>query len=224
MNKKIIIGVILLLVVALIILVISPKLQTSRDSEIITASFSNGETTVDATFNNKDNTVTFNHEALGTVTLNSAVSASGARYANEDESIVFWEHQGIVTITQNDVQIFEGAAVNELSANTWIWEKTTDADNDEFVPEKTDAFTLKLGNDNRVSGTTDCNGFFSTYVLADESSLVFGPIGSTKMYCEGSQEFIFTDSLSKSESYEIKDSNLFIKLKDNEGVMQFKKQ
>lgn len=34
--------------------------------------------------------------------LYQSVSGSGARYTNDDESVVFWEHQGTVTITIGD--------------------------------------------------------------------------------------------------------------------------
>lgn len=78
-------------------------------SKLMTASYFDGSTSVDATFNNNEETVTFTLKTLGTVTLPRAVSASGARYANEDESIVFWEHQGVATITKNGTVVFRGS-------------------------------------------------------------------------------------------------------------------
>ena len=59
----------------------------------------------------------FTHPILGTVTLPIARSASGARYANEDESLVFWEHQEEVTITKNNQQIFQGKFVKKSKIN-----------------------------------------------------------------------------------------------------------
>jgi len=44
--------------------------------------------------------------------LERAVSASGAKYANEDESVIFWEHQGEAMVEINGEMIFEGATVS----------------------------------------------------------------------------------------------------------------
>lgn len=44
--------------------------------------------------------------------LSRVRSASGARYATEDESIVFWEHQGEATVWRDDEPIAEGCAVD----------------------------------------------------------------------------------------------------------------
>ncbi len=74
------------------------------------AQFSDGATTIEAMFNS-DSTVTFNHSITGLVTLPIAVSGSGARYANSDQSLVFWEHQGEVTITKDGNQVFKGKII-----------------------------------------------------------------------------------------------------------------
>lgn len=46
------------------------------------------------------------------VDLNRVRSASGARYATDDESIVFWEHQGEATVWRDDEPIAEGCTVD----------------------------------------------------------------------------------------------------------------
>lgn len=43
--------------------------------------------------------------------LNRAVSGSGARYTNDDESVVFWEHAGEAMIEVNGVTIIEHAVL-----------------------------------------------------------------------------------------------------------------
>lgn len=53
--------------------------------------------------------VTFTSTTLGTMTLPHALSADGARYANADESIVFWNKGNSVFITQNGTIIFNGS-------------------------------------------------------------------------------------------------------------------
>ena len=42
-----------------------------------------------------------------TLTLPQAISASGARYANDDESIVFWEKGATSFMTENDKETFK---------------------------------------------------------------------------------------------------------------------
>ena len=46
--------------------------------------------------------------------LSRAISASGARYANEDESVVFWEHQGEAMVLFNDEPAYEGCKLERL--------------------------------------------------------------------------------------------------------------
>ena len=83
-------------------------IQTYVPPALVNASYSSGSKKVDATFDNSADTVTFSGTSLGAITLPRAMSGSGARYANDDESIVFWEHQGVLTVTQNDKTIFTG--------------------------------------------------------------------------------------------------------------------
>ena len=77
-------------------------------SDPITVVYADGSITVAATYDKDEETVTFAYNSLGTVTLPRAVSASGARYATLDESIVFWEHQGEATISQGGKVVFQG--------------------------------------------------------------------------------------------------------------------
>ncbi len=84
-----------------------PTIQNNTPN-LIKASYANPSETVNATFDNTANTVNFTEKAVGTVTLPRALSGSGARYANRDESLVFWEHQGVLTITKNGKTVFQG--------------------------------------------------------------------------------------------------------------------
>lgn len=90
--------------------------NVTDDSNLTKAEYSDGENTVTATFNNdpnnpKNSSVTFEGASMGPTTLPIAMSASGARYASEEEDIVFWEHQGVVTISQNGKDVFVGKLV-----------------------------------------------------------------------------------------------------------------
>lgn len=108
MNKNIIIPAIIGVLLGIGIILFMQKASVDMPSNTITASYSDGSSRVEAEFDNDAHTVTFTQRAVGTVTLPQAISGSGARYANEDESIVFWEHQGELTITKDGETVFIG--------------------------------------------------------------------------------------------------------------------
>ena len=55
-----------------------------------------------------------------------------------------------------------------------------------------------------------------------ENKLSFSEMGSTLMFCEGSQESIFIKSLGEVESYFIdKDNKLVLQIKSDSGTMIF---
>lgn len=80
----------------------------------------------------------------------------------------------------------------------WIWEKTIMNDGTIRSPRKPGVFSITFGFDGRLSGTTDCNGFGGDYTLGSDGIISFGPFMSTMMYCEGSQESMFTKDVTES--------------------------
>lgn len=210
MNKKIVIGVVVALVavVGLSFLLKDNKepVQENKEIETVSVIYSNGETELVGIYDNTNETVSFYHETLGDNTLERVISASGDRYANADESLVFWEHQGELTITKDGEEAFVGRIVetpdysNLSLIGTWNFDKVVTED-DEFVMKKKEEFTITFNDDGKVNGTTDCNGFFGSYEVEEDGSLEFSPLGSTMMYCEDSQESEFMAYLSLSESY-----------------------
>ncbi len=192
--------------------------------------------------------VTFTEESLGTMTLPQAMSASGARYANADESIVFWNKGDSVFITQNGTIIFNGStstpAVStdtpkgKLPAGskapgdpkaligTWVWDRTVMRDGSVLIPNKSGVvFTLTLTTDGKVSGKTDCNGFGGEYKIGSDGFISFGPFVSTQMYCEGSQESIYTNALLKATRYAFDARlNLVINIEGGTSTMIFTKK
>lgn len=232
MNKKLSIGIIVALVVVLALSFVFKKdkepVVENKVPETVSIIYSNGETEVPATFDNTNSTVSFYHEALGDVTLESAISASGARYANADESLVLWEHQGEVTITKDGEDVFVGRIIeapdysNLSLVGTWNWEKAVSAEG-EFIPKQKEEFTITFSDDGKVNGTTDCNGFFGEYQIEEYQGLSFSPLATTMMYCEGSEEAIFTGYLASSTSYTLNSpEELVITLQDS-STLHFSK-
>ena len=77
--------------------------------------------------------------------------------------------------------------------------------------------TISFDDDRqRVEGFAGCNTYFGDYVLAG-SSLTFGPLGSTRMACPGSEENIETAylaSLRQTTAWRIKGGKLQLLAKD----------
>jgi len=75
----------------------------------------------------------------------------------------------------------------------------------------------------QAAGYAGCNNFFGSYEL-DGSSLTFGPIGTTRMFCEGESgevELRFMQALEQIRSWEIRDGVLLL-LKDSKVLARFK--
>lgn len=125
--KKLIITIIVIILIVLAVIYFGPKkevtniqgdqtntTQTNVDQtnpNAVKATYSDGTNTVVAFYDNTNNTVTFSVNDTRENILPVAVSGSGARYANEDESLVFWEHQNELTVTKNGVEVFKGQKV-----------------------------------------------------------------------------------------------------------------
>lgn len=68
------------------------------------------------------------------------------------------------------------------------------------------------GTKKQASGFAGCNNFFGSYEL-DGSSLKFGPLGSTRMLCEGvsgNVEIRFMQALEQTRTWELRDGTLFL--------------
>lgn len=115
-------------------------------------------------------------------------------------------------------------STNDILDTKWVWVETTLPDGTTITPNQKDAFSITLSSDGNTAGKTDCNSFFSDYALGSDGILSFGPIGSTKMFCEGSQEGIFIDHISKVSHYTFKDGRLVLLLVNAAGSMSFERE
>lgn len=124
-------------------------------------------------------------------------------------------------ILNGDVLTDQGSLKNQLVAKQWTWDATMLTDAVKISPEQADAFTVTFNESGDFNGTTDCNNFFGSYET-EGNSLIFGPMGSTKMYCEGSQESDFINSFAQADNFMIDDEGtLVIMLKLEAGSMLF---
>lgn len=99
----------------------------------------------------------------------------------------------------------------------WLGNKKSDG-SVSYTPKSTTAFTLEFNNGDMTS-STDCNSLGGGYSSNGET-LSFGPLMSTLMYCEGSEESTYSSFLNQATSYVKSNGYLFIKLSDG-TVMTF---
>jgi len=118
-----------------------------------------------------------------------------------------------------------GSPQGGILSGAWIWDNTTLNNGNVIRPQKKGVFVITFNLDEKVNGQTDCNNFSGSYTIENVGNLNFGPLSMTEMYCQGSEEKIFTNFISKSKSYEMDYScNLTIFLVDNLGYIYFIKK
>lgn len=185
---------------------------------------------INVVFDNNTETATLSGAGYANVVFAQAISASGARYENEELGLVLWNKGNDITLYQNDEPIFTGtvpASAGEsasLTGATWAWTETIMNDDTVIAPRQAGAFTLTFEN-GRVSGTTDCNGFSGSYGISAGNTLSFGPFMQTLMYCEGSQEAEFVRMVSDSSHFMFTaEGNLVLLLKFDSGSVMFERQ
>lgn len=241
MKIKIILFAVVIILIGVFVLY---GIRTSIDKESIQINVSNTEITSTSTSyvssEGKTISVSYNSDMSATlripdtqyqdVLLQSAISASGARYENAEQRLVLWEKAPDITITQDEKVIFEGKTIeafqkNILTNSTWIWSKTysgtgpTVDTETAVVPNDAEAFTIVFTEDGTINGTTDCNNFSGTYSLKEYDEIHFGSFMSTLMYCDGSQEQEFISMFKNSKVY-ISEEELIL---ENDKTIYFKK-
>lgn len=73
-----------------------------------------------------------------------------------------------------------------------------------------------------VGGNGGCNTFGGSYEMIDSSHISFGPIMSTKMYCEDAKyEMLFLDLLERVDNFYINNDTLFLRNKGMDSTARF---
>lgn len=101
----------------------------------------------------------------------------------------------------------------------WIWVETVMSDGAKTQADEKQSFSLRFDQDGRVAVATDCNNGMGAYALSQANGLEFGPLASTMMFCQGSQETVFFGQLSQVDSYLLEGDRLHLLLKADSGTM-----
>jgi len=121
---------------------------------------------------------------------------------------------------------FEGEADPSrmtLDMKTWNWISSLYNDGRDVKPNSAGAFTLAFDeNAKKVTIGTDCNSGNASYA-AEDAAISFGPIASTKKFCEGSQEGEFFALVSNTSGYHFTSrGELILDLKFDSGSSVFR--
>lgn len=90
----------------------------------------------------------------------------------------------------------------------WVFESFQRKGKEVFVPQKEGLFTIKFDTENRITGTTDCNNYFTSYTQVDFERIDLDKIMSTRMMCSQSEETKYLAYLSQVYSYSFEDGKL----------------
>jgi len=109
-----------------------------------------------------------------------------------------------------------------LDMKTWAWVSALYEDGRTVKPAKAGQFTLTFAKDGTFSANTDCNSMSGGYTAAD-GALTFGAIAMTKMFCQDSQETVFSELLANTSGYHFTSKGeLILSLKYDSGTVTFR--
>lgn len=107
-----------------------------------------------------------------------------------------------------------------LTASEWVWVSAT-SNGSTTVANGGEKFVLDFDKKNRITSKTDCNTIAGSYA-AGTTTLTFGALSMTKMFCVDSQETLYAQLLGKTSAYSI--SGTTLTLTHDTGVMVFRKK
>ena len=120
---------------------------------------------------------------------------------------------------------FEGEADPSrmtLDMTTWRWIRTVYNDGTIITPQKPEAFSLTLKKDGTALVRTDCNTMSGVYEVSGKN-IIFKNMATTLMYCEGSQEQVFSSMLGNVQSFLFTSrGELILELKFDSGSIIFR--
>ena len=122
-------------------------------------------------------------------------------------------------VTESAVETL--VVTNALASTTWRWLRTEDTTGTRVAEPKSERpFVLTFQGEGSMGSQTDCNSVGGSYTT-EGNALAFGPLMSTKMFCEDSQEQVYTDQLSQVVAFTLTNNMLRLSLATSSGTMFF---
>ncbi len=180
---------------------------------------------------------------LSSIYLDNQIKVTAVAVDGHTVSIQYYVHDRNQSLTENPTVLT--TAVIDVDAGTLVqagrkprseefivtkefkgvyyW-KETELDGVKTTPSKPETFSLTFDG-NRISLATDCNSGSAEFTPPTGSStaLAFGPIVSTKMFCESSEEGLYFEAIRNVRSFVESDDALTFTL-ENGGEMVFEKK
>lgn len=100
-----------------------------------------------------------------------------AGWRRTGRALVLTDEAGEVVLT------FEGVWVGDLAGSAWVATGVNNGRQAVVSSARTEALTLELDREGRVSGSAGCNRFTGTYELAPEGGIRLGPLATTRKLC-----------------------------------------
>jgi heat shock protein HslJ len=125
----------------------------------------------------------------------------------------------ITSIREIKTKAASGVGLN-LANSEWVLKDLAGSD----VVDSGKA-TLAFAEGGKASGNGSCNRFFGTAQIEGQT-IHFGPLGSTRMACEGAlmdQETKYLNALQAAERFEWKDPELVVYCKGYEKPLRFRR-
>lgn len=128
-----------------------------------------------------------------------------------------------VTPQDTETEAVSTPSENNLLNTSWRWLRTENATGTIInQPLRDKPFILSFADSDSMGSQTDCNSLAGSYLKTD-SALSFGPLVSTKMFCEDSQETEYVTQLQLVTEHAILNNMLLLSMGDNRGIMFFVK-
>ncbi len=163
--------------------------------------------------------------SLDTVFMQQIGQATG--YTVEDDVLTLTLDDGSsVVLTAGEAPVetaTTSGATEELTLVGPVWQlhQILYSDDSVLTPSDPSRYTVTFSEDGEARVQADCNRGGGSYT-ADESSLSFGPLVSTRMACpDDSFGTEFLRNLESAATYLIQDGMLHIALKLDTGIMEF---
>jgi heat shock protein HslJ len=124
----------------------------------------------------------------------------------------------LATATTTPVTKASTTIVSTLPGTSWVWASAV-ASGTTITAPKGNKFVITFDKGTAMHSTTDCNSLSGEYIISKDT-VRFGALTSTLMFCEGSQESVYSELLSKARFFKIQDNTLTFILSDK-GTMAF---